>query len=165
MRRVSIKVATEMNKHIYSVKTLVGEIRALLEDNYREIWVEGEISGLGQPASGHKYFSLKEGDALIRCALFKNRRQHQPTTAPAEGMQALVRGRLSVYESRGDMQLIVDYLEDAGEGALRREFEQLNENCRRKVYSTTNTNNFCRSIRKSSASSAPTAVPRCTTFA
>ena len=114
-----------MTKHIYSVKTLVGEIRTLLEGNYSEIWVEGEISSLAQPASGHKYFSLKEGDTLIRCALFKNRRQPQPTTAPAEGMQALVRGRLTVYESRGDMQLIVDYLEDAGEGALRREFEQL----------------------------------------
>lgn len=111
-------------RRVYSVKRLVGEIRSLLEDHYREIWVEGEISNLAQPASGHRYFSLKEGDTLIRCALFNGRRR-QFATPPAEGMQALVRGRISVYEPRGDMQLIVSYLEDAGEGALRREFEQL----------------------------------------
>ena len=109
---------------VYSVKRLVGEIRALLEGHYREIWVEGEISNLAQPASGHRYFSLKEGDTLIRCALF-NSRQRQSATPPAEGMQALVRGRISVYEPRGDMQLIVSYLEDAGEGALRWAFEAL----------------------------------------
>ncbi len=87
-----------MTKHIYSVKTLVGEIRALLEDNYREIWVEGEISSLGQPASGHKYFSLKEGDALIRCALFKNRRQHHnedDIDRLLEGVEGLCAGEKS----------------------------------------------------------------------
>ncbi len=110
--------------NVYSVQRLVGEIRALLEEGYREIWVEGEISNLAQPASGHRYFSLKEGDILIRCALFKGRHR-QFSVPPAEGMQVLVRGRVTVYEPRGDMQLIVSWLEDAGEGALRREFEEL----------------------------------------
>lgn len=109
-------------EHVYSVTRLVGEIRAMLEGRYREIWVEGEISGLAQPASGHRYFSLREGETLIRCALFNRRR---PGTPPTEGMHALVRGRISVYAPRGDLQLIVTYLEDAGEGALRRAFEQL----------------------------------------
>ena len=112
-----------LTKKIYSVTHLIGELRALLESHYREIWVEGEISGLAEPASGHRYFSLKEGDSLIRCAWFNSRQSL--ATRPAEGMQALVRGRVSVYPSRGDMQLIVSYLEDAGEGARRREFEQL----------------------------------------
>lgn len=110
---------------IYSVTRLVGEIRTLLEASYREIWVEGEISGLAQPASGHRYFSLKESESVIRCTLFKNHSQW--SASPGDGMQALVRGRVSVYEPRGDMQLIVSYLEDAGEGALRREFEQLKQ--------------------------------------
>lgn len=113
-----------MSKHIYSVTRLVGEIRSLLEDSYHEIWVEGEISGLATPASGHRYFSLKDDTTLIRCVLFSNRQQ-QFSTVPAEGMQILVRGRISMYESRGDLQLLVSYLEDAGEGALRREFELL----------------------------------------
>ena len=108
---------------VYSVKQLVEEIRTLLEGCYGEVWVAGEISNLRQPASGHRYFSLKEDQALIRCALFNGRRPF--ATPPAEGMQALVRGRVSVYPPRGDMQLIVSYLEDAGEGALRREFELL----------------------------------------
>ena len=109
---------------VYSVKRLTGEIRELLESGYREIWVEGEISNLATPASGHRYFSLKEDDAVIRCALFKHSRRHS-SAPPADGMQALLRGRISLYEPRGDLQLIVSHLEDAGEGALRREFERL----------------------------------------
>jgi len=113
-----------MTREVYSVRRLVGELRALVEGGYREIWVEGEISNLSQPPSGHKYFSLKDDDAVIRCALFKNRLL-QGAGAPADGMKALLRGRVSLYEPRGDLQLIVDHLEDAGEGALRREFERL----------------------------------------
>ena len=113
-----------MNKHVYSVKRLVGEIRSLLESSYPEIWVEGEISNLAKPASGHLYFALKDDSALIRCVLFKQRRR-QFATAPADGMQVLLRGRIAMYEPRGDLQLMVSHLEDAGEGALRREFEQL----------------------------------------
>ncbi|MDD9856817.1 MAG: exodeoxyribonuclease VII large subunit [Gammaproteobacteria bacterium] len=113
-----------MMRDVYSVKRLVGELRDALETRYGEIWVEGEISNLSEPRSGHKYFSLVDDDAALRCALFSNRLR-QCANAPADGMQALLRGRISVYATRGDLQLIVDHLEDAGEGALRREFERL----------------------------------------
>ena len=108
---------------VYSVGTLVAELRSLLETSYRSIWVEGEVSGLASPASGHLYFSLKEDGALVRCAFFRNRRPG--SAVPEDGMQALVRGQVSVYPNRGDLQLIVHYLEPAGEGALRRAFEVL----------------------------------------
>lgn len=113
-----------MMREVYSVKRLAGELRTLVEGRYREIWVEGEISNLSQPRSGHQYFSLKDDQAVIRCALFKNRLL-QGAGTPADGMKALLRGRVSLYEPRGDLQLIVEHLEDAGEGALRREFERL----------------------------------------
>ncbi len=108
---------------VYRVGALVTELRTLLEASYRNVWVEGEISGLATPASGHLYFSLKEEGALVRCAFFRNRRAGSET--PTEGMQVLVRGQVSVYPNRGDLQLIVHHLEAAGEGALRRAFEAL----------------------------------------
>ncbi len=110
-------------EHVYSVQRLVGALRARLEGDFPDLWVQGEISNLACPASGHRYFSLSEGDALLRCVLFGGRRRR--VAEPADGMQALVRGRISVYEPRGDLQLIVSYLEEAGEGAMRREFERL----------------------------------------
>lgn len=109
--------------HIYSVSDLVGEMQRLLESSYRNIWVEGEISNLATPASGHLYFSLKEHGAIIRCAFFRNRRRG--SEMPKEGMQVVVRGQISIYPGRGDLQLIVSHLEAAGEGALRRAFEAL----------------------------------------
>ncbi len=112
------------DRQIYCVSELNSEVRSLLEMSYPEVWVEGEISNLANPASGHKYFSLKDESAQIRCALFRNRPM-SPTCAPAEGMHVLIRGTITLYENRGDYQLVVDYLEDAGEGALRRVFEVL----------------------------------------
>lgn len=116
---------TKLDKtpRIYSVRALVGEIRQLLEASYRQVWIEGEITGLAKPSSGHLYFSLKEDNAVVRCAFFRNRRSRSAT--PEEGMQVLVKGQISVYEQRGDLQLIVSHLEPAGEGALRRAFELL----------------------------------------
>jgi len=110
---------------VYGVRRLLGALRESLEGGYADIWVRGEISSLAAPASGHLYFSLKEGNSLIRCALFGRGRRPNLHCRPANGMLALVRARVSIYEARGDMQLIVTYLEDAGEGALRREFELL----------------------------------------
>ncbi len=111
------------NNPVFSVKSLVGELRSVLESNYRQIVVEGEISGLARPASGHLYFSLKEGNSLIRCAFFRNRRIG--SSDPEEGMLVQVRGQISLYESRGDLQLIVNKLQPSGEGALQRAFELL----------------------------------------
>ncbi len=110
-------------EQVYSVRGLVSELRHLLETSYRTVWIEGEISNLARPASGHLYFSLKEGNAIIRCAFFRNRRAG--SASPDEGMQVLVKGQISVYENRGDLQLIIRHLEPAGEGALRRAFDAL----------------------------------------
>ena len=111
-------------RSVYTVRQLVAETRHLLEASYPDVWVEGEIADLAAPPSGHRYFSLKERDAVLRCVLFRSR-GFQAACAPANGMRVLVRGRLSVYVNRGDMQFIVSYLEEAGEGALRRAFELL----------------------------------------
>jgi len=111
-------------RHIYSVAELNREVRAILEGSFPSIWVEGEVSNLARPASGHLYFSLKDGKAQVRCALFKNR-AIRLATQPGNGMQVLVRASVSLYEGRGEFQLIVEYLEPAGAGALQRAFEEL----------------------------------------
>lgn len=98
--------------------------RSLLEDAFPLVWLEGELGNLSRPASGHLYFTLKDAQAQVRCALFRTHRQRL-AFAPAEGMQVLARGRLTLYEARGDYQLIVEHLEPAGDGALRRALEQL----------------------------------------
>lgn len=99
-------------------------VRALLEDAFPLVWVEGEISGLSRPASGHLYFSLKDAAAQVRCAMFRTRASYL-RARPADGMKVLVRARVGLYEPRGEFQLIVEHLEEAGEGALRRAFEAL----------------------------------------
>jgi len=98
--------------------------RSLLEDTFPLVFVEGELGNVSRPASGHLYFTLKDARAQVRCALFKPKSQWLPFQ-PREGMKVLARGRLTLYEARGDYQLILDSLEEAGEGALRRAFEQL----------------------------------------
>ena len=113
-----------MDAHLYSVKQLTQELRHQLESNYSRIKVEGEISGLANPASGHLYFSLKEENAVIRCAFFKHNNRKLKFT-PENGMQVIAHGQLSLYEGRGDLQLIVNHLEDSGEGKLALEFERL----------------------------------------
>ena len=96
----------------------------LLERGLGVLWVQGELSNFSQPASGHWYFSLKDRDAQLRCAMFQTKNALVGFT-PRAGTQVLVRGRISVYEPRGEYQLIVEHLEEAGVGALRREFERL----------------------------------------
>ncbi len=98
--------------------------RDLLEGSFPQVWVEGEISNFSRPASGHCYFTLKDERAQVRCALFRQSAQRL-RFAPRDGMQVLARGRLTLYEARGDYQLVLDHLEEAGEGALRRAFEEL----------------------------------------
>lgn len=110
--------------HIYTVSRLNREVKSLLEDGFPALWVEGEVSNLARPASGHFYFCLKDASAQIRCALFKNQARVLPV-APKDGMHVLVRARVSLYEGRGEFQLIIEHVEDSGEGALRRAFEAL----------------------------------------
>lgn len=115
---------TPYERDIYTVSRLNREAKALLEGSFPLLWVEGELSNLSRPASGHLYFTLKDAQAQVRCALFRGHQRGLATT-PRDGMQVLVRARVSLYEGRGDYQLIVESLEDAGEGALRRAFEAL----------------------------------------
>lgn len=111
-------------REVWSVSRLNREARMLLETGLRVLWLEGEISNLAQPASGHAYFSLKDGGAQVRCAMFRMRLQLL-RFRPANGAQVLVRGRVSLYEPRGDFQFIVDHMEEAGFGALQRAYEDL----------------------------------------
>lgn len=107
-----------------SVSELNRSVRNLIEQGVGRIWVEGEMSNLARPASGHLYFSLKDDSAQIRCAWFRQR-QRAPTINLKDGDHLLAFGKVSIYEARGDYQLIVERLEAAGEGALRRRFEEL----------------------------------------
>lgn len=111
-------------RRIFSVSDLNREARLVIEGGLGTVWVEGEISNLSRPSSGHMYWSLKDGRAQIRCAMFRQSNRHLGFEL-ANGQQVLVRARVSLYEARGDFQLIVDYVEESGEGELRRRFEAL----------------------------------------
>jgi exodeoxyribonuclease VII large subunit len=115
-----------LERDIYTVSRLNQAVRNLLEGSFPLIWVEGEISNLSRPTSGHCYFSLKDTHAQVRCALFRNRAVLLGTPL-ANGQQLLVRARISLYEPRGDFQLLVEYLEETGTGELRLAFEELRQ--------------------------------------
>lgn len=109
---------------VLSVSSLNRLARDLLERNFPAVLVEGEISNFVQPSSGHWYLTLKDKSSQIRCAMFTNRNR-QVRFKPQNGSQVIIKGRLSIYEGRGDYQLIADNMEEAGDGALRRAFEEL----------------------------------------
>jgi exodeoxyribonuclease VII large subunit len=111
---------------VYTISQLNGAARMLLEDNFPLIWVEGEVSNLAQPNSGHIYFTLKDASAQIRCAMFRGR-SNNIIFKIANGAQVLVQAQISIYEPRGDYQLIVQQMELAGDGILRRKFEELKQ--------------------------------------
>lgn len=110
----------------YSISRLNQEVRGILEGNFPMIWVEGEISNIARPSSGHLYFSLKDENAQVRCAMFRSRNK-LGRFSPDNGMQVIVRARVSLYEPRGDFQLIVEHMEETGDGALRRAYEILKQ--------------------------------------
>lgn len=111
-------------RDVLSVSQLNRRAKQLLETHLPLIWVEGEISNMARPSSGHWYFTLKDDGAQVRCAMFKGRNQ-RVNFAPQQGQQVLLRARVSLYENRGDYQLIAEHMEEAGFGALQRAFEQL----------------------------------------
>ncbi|WP_339514686.1 exodeoxyribonuclease VII large subunit [Pseudomonas sp. RL_15y_Pfl2_60] len=113
-----------LDREVLSVSQLNNRARLLLEDVFGGIWVEGEISNLAKPASGHIYFTLKDSQAQVRCALFRQSaaRVRQELR---DGLAVKVRGKVSLFEGRGDYQLILDTVEPAGDGALRAAFEAL----------------------------------------
>ncbi|SEP94591.1 Exodeoxyribonuclease VII large subunit [Solimonas aquatica] len=116
--------ATPAPRTVYQVSELAEIVRALVEDALPRVWVQGELSNFSRPASGHWYFTLKDTRAQLRCAMFKGANFHV-RPIPKDGDAVLLRAQLSVYTARGDLQLIVEHLEPAGEGALLRAFEEL----------------------------------------
>ena len=107
-----------------TVSELNRRARALLEQGIARLWVEGEISNMARPASGHIYFSLKDESAQVRAAWFRQR-QRGPAIGFKNGDKVLAFGKISLYEPRGDYQLIVEQLEPAGEGVLKQRYEAL----------------------------------------
>lgn len=121
-----MKPLIPLSHEIYSVSQFNSEVRILLDETFRFIWITGEISNLSEPSSGHCYFSLKDERAQIRCALFRNTKSRLPYKLE-NGQQVLVQAQASLYEPRGDFQLIVQHIEPAGSGALQIAFEKLKQ--------------------------------------
>ena len=122
MTQFSLNLAPE--RKIWSVSELTTRIRELLEGQFRDIWVEGEISNCREAQSGHLYFTLKDARAQVRCVCFKN--QHRLLKfRPEDGLHVTVRGSVGVYEPRGEYQIYVEHVEPVGLGALQLAFEQL----------------------------------------
>ena len=115
-----------LDREVLTVSQLNQRARLLLEDVFPQVWVEGELSNLARPASGHVYFTLKDSNAQIRCALFRQNAL-RVRQALRDGLAVKVRGKISLFEGRGDYQLIADTVEPAGDGALRLAFEALKE--------------------------------------
>jgi len=111
-------------RDIYSVTRLNREVRSVLETGFPLVWLEGELSNLACPASGHWYFSLKDSNAQVRCAMFRTRNRLL-RFVPRNGMQVIVRAKIGLYEPRGEFQILIEHMEEAGQGALRQQFEQL----------------------------------------
>ena len=118
------ETTTANQRHVFSVSELNNAAKRLLEGQFPAVWIEAEMSNLVQPRSGHLYFTLKDDNAQVRAAMFRGNNVRL-NFRPKDGVQVLVRGRLSLYTPRGDYQLIVDVMEEAGLGALQRAFEQL----------------------------------------
>jgi len=113
-------------RRIWPVRELVGQVRELIEQEYGDVWVEGEISNYRPAPSGHVYFTLKDADAQLPIVLFR-RQAMLLRFRPEDGLHVLVRGRVSVYEQRGQMQLVAETMEPVGAGSLQLAFEQLKE--------------------------------------
>jgi exodeoxyribonuclease VII large subunit len=119
-------MAAVTSPKIYTVSDLTGEIRALLEDGFSGVWVEGELSNFRHHSSGHMYFTLKDGESQIRAVMFRQQNR-QLRFQPRDGLAILLYGDISVYERRGEYQIVAEYMEPKGLGALQLAFEQLKE--------------------------------------
>jgi len=118
-----------MNQHILQVSELTKKVRFILESELNTVWLCGEVSNFIAASSGHWYLSLKDSKSQVKCAMFKgnNRKVRLSSGLPKNGQQVLVRAKVSLYEPRGDFQLIIEQLDDAGEGLLRQQFDQLKQ--------------------------------------
>lgn len=116
-------------RRVWTVRDLVGEVRTHIEREYADLWVEGEISNFRPAPSGHLYFTLKDGESQLPVVLFR-KQALLLRFRPADGLQVLVRGKVSVYEQRGQMQLVAEFMEPVGAGSLQIAFEQLKNKLR-----------------------------------
>jgi exodeoxyribonuclease VII large subunit len=116
----------DFSRDVYTISRLNAEVRAVLDGSFPLLWVQGELSNLSQPSSGHLYFSLKDEASQVRCAMFRSKRRLL-ACRPVNGQQMLARARIGLYEPRGDYQLIVEHMEPAGDGTLRAALEQLKQ--------------------------------------
>jgi len=123
---LSFESPANTGREIISVSQLNRRARQLLETQFALIWVEGELSNVSTPSSGHWYFTLKDAQAQVRCAMFRNRNM-TVKCKPQQGMQVVIRARVSLYEERGDYQIIAEHMEEAGTGILQRNFEALKQ--------------------------------------
>src|SRR3954454_11483321 len=112
------------DRRIWHVRELVSNVRPSLERQYADVWVEGEISNYRPADSGHIYMTLKDGESQLRVVMFKSQARLL-RFRPDNGMQVVVRGRVTIYEGRGQMQLMAEYMEPMGAGALQVAFEQI----------------------------------------
>jgi exodeoxyribonuclease VII large subunit len=111
-------------RKVYSVSELNGRIRAILDGEFADLWVAGEISGVRLASSGHYYFTLKDEESQLKCACFRMSARYLKFK-PQDGVAVIARGRLDVYDARGEYQMLIDHLEPQGHGALQFAFEQL----------------------------------------
>jgi exodeoxyribonuclease VII large subunit len=111
-------------RRVWKVRDLVAAVRSHIEREYSDAWVEGEISNFRAPDSGHLYFTLKEGNAQIKVVMFRSAARLL-RFRPADGLQVVVRGRITIYEDRGELQISAEYIEPKGAGSLQLAFEQL----------------------------------------
>src|SRR5215468_3352822 len=111
-------------RRVWRVRDLVASVRTHIEREYSDAWVEGEISNFRAPESGHLYFTLKDGNAQIRVVMFRSSARLL-RFRPADGLQVVVRGRVTIYEDRGELQISAEYIEPKGAGSLQLAFEQL----------------------------------------
>ena len=116
--------AQNQERRVVTVSQLNRQARVTIEQRFNQIWVTGELSNFARPRSGHWYFTLKDDNAQVRCAMFANRNL-RVGMQPSDGQEVLICGRVSLYENRGDFQIIADQMEPAGEGALRQAFDAL----------------------------------------
>src|SRR5574341_2122488 len=117
-------MVTDLARHVYTVSTLTAEVKAVLEDGFSAVWVEGEVSNFKHHTSGHMYFTLKDDRAQIRGVMFRGNNRLL-RFQPKDGLAVLVFGTLTVYERRGEYQITVEFMEPKGVGALQLAFEQL----------------------------------------
>src|ERR1051325_5054774 len=119
-----LALSWEPSRRAYTVAELSEDLRGLLWQNFADIWVSGEISGTRLPSSGHYYFTLKDETSQLKCVCYKTTARYLKFK-PQDGVAVLARGRLDLYDARGEVQMVVEALEPHGHGALQFAFEQL----------------------------------------